>query len=47
MVFLGDAAQLTPVCEASIYDKGIGKCGGRKSFHSSQYKTHTYCTPSE
>jgi len=41
MVFLGDAAQLRPVCGAAIFDKGFGKCGGRKSFHSSQYKTRT------
>ena len=41
MVFLGDSAQLRPVCGAAIYDSGTGGKGGRKSYQSGQYKTRT------
>ena len=44
MVFLGDSAQLRPVCGAAIYDKGLGGQQGKgshKSFQSSQYKLRT------
>ena len=44
MVFLGDAAQLRPVCGAAIYDKAVGGTemkSGRRTFYSSQYKQRT------
>ena len=44
MVFLGDSAQLRPVCGAAIYDTRIGGQLGkssRKSFQSTQYKQRT------
>jgi len=46
MVFLGDAAQLRPVCGAAIYDSRVGSTGngnrsGRKSYQSGQYKIRT------
>ena len=44
MVFIGDAAQLRPVCGAAIYGfstGGVDSKKSRKSFYSSQYKLRT------